>query len=139
MTSPTYRLYKLSTLQTFVFTNFRLYKLSTLQTVNFTNFRLYKLLTFQLYDSSCVRDGAIVGALLWSTAKQKATRESPTEGNAQIKKNRLNKNFKRFCGYYFSCNSNFSAKYAQKSRIVSLIFLSSVARSNVSAIATNVW
>ena len=40
---------------------------------------------FGLYDYPRVRDGAIVGALLWSEAKQKATRESPTEGNAHKK------------------------------------------------------
>ena len=37
---------------------------------------------FRLFDFTnfgCVRDGAFVGALLWSVAEQKATRESPTD------------------------------------------------------------
>ena len=32
-----------------------------------------------LYCGGCVRDYAIVGALLWSAAKLKATRKSPTD------------------------------------------------------------
>ena len=45
----TFLLYKLSTLQTFYFTNFLLYKLFTLQTFYFTNFLLYKLFTLQTF------------------------------------------------------------------------------------------
>ena len=36
-------------------------------------------MTWDFTDLSCVRDGAFVGALLWSVAQEKATRESPTD------------------------------------------------------------
>ena len=35
-------------------------------------------MTSDFTDLGRVRDGAFVGALLWSVAEQKATRESPT-------------------------------------------------------------